>query len=95
MCVFVYMCACVCVFKMNIHIQFPPLQTSKKSLLGKCVCIESGTTASIALDYSGNGDNKLFNLDKRDSLSLITSIVKYVCLKHGTEKASASNDESP
>lgn len=49
------------------------------------VCIKSGTTASIALDYSEDGDNEIFNPDKRDSLSLITSTVKYVCLKHGTD----------
>lgn len=56
-----------------------------KECISVCMCIESGTTASIVLDYSEDGDNEIFNPDKRDSLSLITSTVKYVCLKHGTD----------
>lgn len=67
-----------------------------KQYVSVCMCIESGTTASIALDYSEDGDNEIFNPDKRDSLSLITSTVKYVCLKHGTDaKKLRSNDGSP
>lgn len=52
----------------------------------ECVCVyQKWNTASIALDYSEDEDNEIFNPDKRDSLSLITSTVKYVCLKHGTD----------